>query len=457
MAFFKPYEQQPNPANAGRAGRSESSPARRRDRRELLQKPDLRKLRRSHSGEGDERSGSLQSLHSGGDRKEKPGRAMQRLRRDFHAQKQCRVVEETRRILSESLPRPSCPDPLYSNHRVPVGTSGAFVSIGKTKLGSARYRCKACGGGFSVKPPGLNPIRNQRQSDKNRSILSMLTNKMPLRRICEAADLSPRVLYERIDSFHEQALAFLADRERNLSTTAFPRLYVGVDRQMYAINWSGREDKRNVVLEAEASAENGTGYVFGMYSNFDPAPNPKVVEQAALAAGSSAGSAPSSFRQALAPVRLRRGRQGVSEADAPRWGGRRDPYGLRERRSARRFGVVGHAVERRQAAGERNAGAFPVHAQRALHGSLEAAGRGREGAVLPGSGIRGDCIGAFVDRILDDRCEAFYVRIAKELTVDEKRKLIKEAAEAFEHSVPTVGSVKTFVPKYYRYSKCRAG
>jgi len=347
------------------------------------------------------------------------------------------VAEETRRILSESFPRPSCPDPLCSNHRVPVGTSGAFVSIGKTKLGSARYRCKACGGGFSVKPPGLNPIRNQRQSDKNRSILSMLTNKMPLRRICEAADVSPRVLYERIDFFHEQALAFLADRERNLSTTAFPRLYVGVDRQMYAINWSGREDKRNVVLEAVASADNGSGYVFGMHSNFDPAPNPKVVEQAALAAGDHLLAPPrrrfarlwlqSDFDEAVRASRRQTPRGGVDDAI-------RTAYANAVLREDSESSDTPSNVDRLPESG------MLVHSQYTLHGHFMALRRLLDGAekvrffLDQESGIRGACIGAFVDRILDDRCEAFYVRIAKELTVDEKRKLIKEAAEAFERA-----------------------
>ncbi|MCX7178537.1 MAG: hypothetical protein NTX56_07080 [Proteobacteria bacterium] len=144
---------------------------------------------------------------------------------------------------------------------VAVDAPKAYQSFGTTRIGSKRYRCKICGTTFSVKPPGINPIGRQQQSDKNRTILSLLTNKMPLRRICEAADVTPSVLYERIDFFYEQSLAFLAARERDIGQTDFKRLYVGTDRQEYAVNWTHRKDKRNVVISAVASADNHSAVV----------------------------------------------------------------------------------------------------------------------------------------------------------------------------------------------------
>src|ERR1019366_6365207 len=120
------------------------------------------------------------------------------------------------RLHGQTFAGACCPEPLCTNHRVPVTTAGTYQSFGTTQLGSQRYRCKACGKTFSVKPAGLNPIRNQVQSDKNAMILRMLVGKMPLRRICEAAGMAPKVLYERIDFFHEQASAFLAHREGRL-------------------------------------------------------------------------------------------------------------------------------------------------------------------------------------------------------------------------------------------------
>lgn len=344
------------------------------------------------------------------------------------------VAEETWRILAETYPQATCPDTLCSNHRVPVETKGAYHSVGKTALGSARYRCKACGGGFSVKPSGLNPIRNQRQSDKNRSILSMLTNKMPLRRICEAADVSPRVLYERIDFFHEQALAFLADRERNLAGTDFKRLYLGVDRQMYVVNWTGRDDKRNVVLDAVAAADNKSGYVFGMHSNFDPGLDPFSIEQAATAAGDHHVGLPhrrfsrlwleSDFAAAVAATRKQASKGGMDN----------DILAAYANAALREDTESSDLPSKEDRLPERG---MLVHSEYTLHGHFMALRRLLGGTekvrffLDQESGIRGACIGAFADRILEDRCEAFYVRIAKGLTVDEKRKLVGEARADF--------------------------
>ena len=47
------------------------------------------------------------------------------------------------------------------------------------------------------------------------------------------------------------------------------------------------------------------------------------------------------------------------------------------------------------------------------------------------SGMRAACLGAFADRIKMRDCDAFYVRIAKEQTVDEKRRLLRDAEAEF--------------------------
>jgi hypothetical protein len=195
------------------------------------------------------------------------------------------IFEEAYRILAPLYGAASCPAPGCGNHRTPTHIAGAYHEFGQTDAGSQRYRCKACGKTFSVKPRGLNPIAKQVHSDKNRTILSMLVGKMPLRRICEAAEVSPPVLYDKIDFLHRQAVAFLADRERALPGMKIERLYVGVDRQDHVVNWSRRADKRNVTLSSIAAADNATGYVFGMVPNFDPQPDPTQIEAEHLALG----------------------------------------------------------------------------------------------------------------------------------------------------------------------------
>ena len=50
---------------------------------------------------------------------------------------------------------------------------------------------------------------------------------------------------------HEQCLAFAADRERELLTLPIGRLYIGVDRKDYMVNWDVRQNRRNIVLSAD--------------------------------------------------------------------------------------------------------------------------------------------------------------------------------------------------------------
>lgn len=345
------------------------------------------------------------------------------------------ISEEVYRLLAETFPVPTCPILLCVNHRVPITTLQAYQKFGSTKSGSQRYRCKECGQTFAVKPPGRNPIGRQEQSSKNRTILAMLVGKMPLRRICEAAGVAPKVLYRRIDFFHEQALAFLADRESRLPKMQIPRLYIGVDRQDYVVNWTRREDKRNVVLTAVASADNKTGYVFGMHANFDPEVDPAIIEEEAGATG-----------DVLLPAPHRRFARLWLQAD----------YDASVKRSARftldngleaEIRATYTAAKLRQdiEASERCTGderlpdtGMQIHSEYTLYGHFLRLHRLFSGVekvrffLDQESGIRAACLGAFVERVKARTCDAFYVRIAKELTVDEKRRRIANARGLFQ-------------------------
>jgi len=73
-------------------------------------------------------------------------------------------------------------------------------------------------------------------------------------------------LYDKIDFNHKQCLAFAASREHKLfEGMPVRQLYISVDRQDYLINRTQTEDKRNVRMSAVGSADNTTGYVFGMH------------------------------------------------------------------------------------------------------------------------------------------------------------------------------------------------
>lgn len=358
------------------------------------------------------------------------------------------VFEEAYRLLSKHHMASSCPDAACENHRVPTTVPGAYQEFGKTPVGSQRFRCKApgCGKTFSVKPKKINPIAQQVHSDKNRMILSMLVGKMPLRRICDAADITFSLLRDRIDFFHEQATAFLSDREKEFAGLEIKRLYVGVDRQENLINWSKRENKRNVSLMSIAAADNETGYVFGMAPNFDPDMDPSTVEAEHKSLGDD-----------RVGICHRRHARLWLQSDF-------DAASVSSKRAGPTSGLVSEIETAYDVASTRPDVDVPevmragdvklpdrgmlVHAEYTMHGFFAMlAGMFRNVEKVrffldQDSGIRAACLAAFRERIEVGDCEAFYVRIAKEITIDEKRKRLNEAKAAFAEIAKANKSLK---------------
>ena len=344
------------------------------------------------------------------------------------------VFEESWRICGETFGEPSCPVQKCQYHRVGISTQKAYYSFGLTRAGSQRYRCRCCGKLFSVKPSGLNPIARHRQSDKNLLILELLVNKMPLRRICEVAGVAPRVLYERIDFFYEQALAFMADRESKLPEMKIKRLYIGVDRQEYAINWTRRQDKKNTILTAVASADNATGYVFGMHPNFDPEVDSIWVEQESIAINDCLVPAP--FRK-FSRLWLQ------SDYDAS------VQESIKNKGAGSLVGAIAHTYETTAKREDIEASdvilkderlpnrGMLVHSEYTLYGHfmrLERLFKNVEKVRFfldQDSGMRAACLGTFAKRIIDRTVDAFYVSVTKEQTVDEKRYKVGEARKRY--------------------------
>ncbi|WP_246540438.1 hypothetical protein [sulfur-oxidizing endosymbiont of Gigantopelta aegis] len=191
------------------------------------------------------------------------------------------IWDELQRIEEylKETPEVSCPDNSCKNNLISIKLGKEFYqSFGKTKSGSSRYRCKSCKKTFSVK----QSTTGQKQPHKNNLIFKLLMNKSPLRRICEVADVGMATVYAKIDFLHKQCMTFVSEREQRLIKSNIKRLYVSVDRQEYIVNWTRREDKRNIKLSAIGSADNETGYVFQMNLNYDPCISPIEIEENAL-------------------------------------------------------------------------------------------------------------------------------------------------------------------------------
>ena len=346
------------------------------------------------------------------------------------------IQEELERLYAylEPSSEPSCPNTACGNHGVGISAGKvAYQSFGKTAAGAKRYRCKACGRTFADSPPATN----QRTSHKNKMIFTLLMNKMPIRRICEAAEVNPKTVYDKINFLHEQCLAFVAHRERKLlAGMPIRRLYVGVDRQDYVVNWTRREDKRNVQLTAVGSADNETGYVFGMHLNYDRQMDVAAVE--ADAAAISDCSAPAPFRRHARAwlacdyeQSVRKSAVAKSPADGSLAGEISSTYA----EASTREDV--EDFEHPDRASKLPGKGMQIHAEYTLYAHFFLLRKFFGGVeklrffLDQDSGMRAACLGAFQPQIKDRSCDAFYVRINKSLTVDEKQHALSDSRKEF--------------------------
>lgn len=334
------------------------------------------------------------------------------------------VAEELARMrLAASLPgEPSCPVETCSNREIPVSAGKAFYSsFGTTDIGSPRWKCKSCGKTFSA--PRKSTHR-QRDSHKNKDILKLLVNKTPLRRIAVLTDTNPKTLYDRIRFLHRQAIAFAAHREAKLKKLPIDRLYLGVDRQDYAINWTQRTDRRNVVLSAVASADNATRYIFAHHLNFDASLDPQAIESDARSINDAFKAGP--FRKYTRLWLKCDYAASVAKSAKPFPAGSLQGdiaggYAQAQRRSDIESPEAFTTDEKLPDAGMQIHGEYTLYAH-FLYLKQLAGNVGKWRFFLDqDSPMRAACLAAFKDEIQDRTADAFFVRINKALTIDQKR------------------------------------
>lgn len=327
-----------------------------------------------------------------------------------------------------------CSDEDCPNHKVPVGTKKAYASFGTTRNGARRYRCNLCKKTVSV----AKPTQGQHDTHKNIDIFKLLVNKMPLNRIIEVTGVSWDVLYNRIDFIHRQCLAFASNRENKLKNMSFKRLYIAVDRQEYPVNWTERKDKRNIIMTAMTSADNKTGYVFGVNPNFDASVDKEDVEADALLNGDSSKTPP--FRK-YAHFWLEN--DYIESSNRIRYDRKKSSSSLKED-IANKYNEVTQRTNVEEFNSKTKTEKLPdygvqtkaeytmsahFHLLKKIFGDSVEKWRF---FLDQDSGIRGACLGAFASEIKSKTAEAFYVRIEKEITVDLKRRFKAEALKRFE-------------------------
>jgi hypothetical protein len=277
-------------------------------------------------------------------------------------------------------------------------------------------------------------------------VFRLLMNHTPISRSCEVADLSYTSVYGKIDFLHRQCLTLAAERERQFPEFQFERLYLCSDRHDYIVNWGNRKARKTVQLTSVGTADLRSGYIFAMTPNFDATLDPDKVEAEADAAGDNAEDPP--FRR-HARLWLRSDYAASVErakaAGSSGRGGRSLDAEIQQREhqvAARDDLATAELLDSDQALPERG---MQVHAEYGLYGHflyLRGLLRGAQKVRFfldQDAGMKQACFAAFHDGIRDRWVDAFFVAIAKDRTVDEKRAATAEAKMRLEEALTARG------------------
>lgn len=305
-----------------------------------------------------------------------------------------------------------------------------------TTNGSQRFQCKLCKKTFS----SGSKRRQQKRSEINRQFYSLIVNKVPINRICEVLDISPATYYHKLDWLYEQARGFVREREMKLlQSFESPRMFLSTDRQVHVSNWVSRDDKRNTELQAIGTADNRSSYVFGLHFNFDPYVNPADVEAETLLLDDYSKRIPFRKHARLWLQRDYEAAQHKRENKLAPQGSLEGDIGAKYLNERHRENI--ESVEEIDGTVKPPADGVLIHSEYTMHGHFHLLNEmlvnvGKVRFYLDQeSGIRNAFMSAFKDRVIDKTADAFYVSVAKELTVNQKEKLIADCYAVIKNTM----------------------
>lgn len=345
----------------------------------------------------------------------------------FVAKSNQAIYEEFLRLSKYLKPKQvCCPNTYCYNHTIPVGTKKAYRSFGTAKSGAKRYQCSNPDCRRTVSLSVAN--KGQHDTTHNEAIFKMLVNKVPFNRIVSMLGINWDMFYRRIDYIHKQCLDFAATQENELYQIDFDRLYLSVDRQNHSVNWVERKDKRNTILNAIATADNTTGYVFGVHPNFDMSVNRSDTQSEANFIGDEKYDPAfrkfariwldADYEKSLERCLTRNKKKVVTNLKDSI----ADKYtDVSHKKDTEESDLTG--LDKLPEYGVQVKSEYTMFAHflaiKELFGYV-----GKYRFFLDqDSGIRGAFMNAFKDEVKAKTADAFFVAIEKELTVDEKRKL----------------------------------
>lgn len=342
------------------------------------------------------------------------------------------VREELERISSYLTPASlTCPNPECENHSLDFSRyPHVYKRNGKTAAGAQRYKCLSCQKGFS----DSNNRRTQKRSEVNKRLYLSVVNKMPIKRACEMLEISPETYYRKIDFLHEQALLYIRERELKLfDNFNAEELYLSSDRQAHFSNWTNRKEKKNCEFHAIGTACNRSGYVFGWHFNFDKDAVPLKIEDDLL------NDEPRTLRSMRKHARL------WTKSDLEQL--KRKTNSLMVSSSleddvALQLSDEEHRGNQEQSELIDNTVGLPdsgmqVHSDYTMYAHFQLLAKQLQYVnrvyfyLDQDTGIKNAFISAFANRVSNNTAEAFYVKVEKELTVNQKEILVAKWHKRF--------------------------
>lgn len=341
------------------------------------------------------------------------------------------IAEELLRISSYLEPEsPACPNEDCGSFGEPAAAGASYARFGVNAHGTPRFRCSEC---LKVFAFGGKATKRQRRTHVNRDIFEHLVNSVPLRRIIKLLKISPDTLYGKLDFIHRQCRLFAGVRERTLlDRDDLGKRYISTDRQKFIVNWSSRKDRRNTLLLSIASADLFTGYVFAANLNYDAELEYDDVVRDAAKYGDRKLTKP--FRR-HARIWLPDDFEAAAQAapTAPSFEPRELTAAI-----AQTYEETGQRIDIEAGDGAKRSARTPVrgvqlHETSVMNAHIQFVtrllyrGRKLRFYMDQESGLRAAFMAAVPERIKDRTADAFYVSVAKDQTVDQKRALVQSA------------------------------
>ena len=340
----------------------------------------------------------------------------------------------------------SCRNPECGNHGRSVARHPeAYSRRGRPASGNGRYfQCKACGRRLLVSAP----VRLQKAHQSLAAdVLSRIANKSPVRGTGRGVRLkSMGSYYPILDFIYGRCRAYSGAVDRALidGQLRLPKdMVLETDGQDYTLNWTSRLDRRNVVLSGYSSVDSGSRFVLGLHVNLDERVDPfEVAVDAAKCGDFDVAEAFRKYAHYWLPGDELRARRAL---------GRRLHKHDRIELLAQIRSLYANAASREDVEDVE----FQLHDD-SVH-KLPPPGKGMQvhepymayahwmllHRMLTGAGVervqvnmdidsmsRAGFICAFADEIARGDAHGFYVRYTKFQTVDERKRILREANRA---------------------------